>query len=371
MMRHEEVRPMSIRKPFHLVVTALLLASGIVVLAQSGETVGQGTPKNMTAEERKAYEKKVDWFYKAKYGIMFHFVPNMHRFTKKRKTWTAESWDKWVADVDVEKVADQAKEVGAGYVVLSLAQGGGYACCPNPVIEEYWGEEGKACNSTRDLPMDLFHALEKRGIPMMLYLAVEPPVNPGKKGGSLGWFTDKRKRSWEYYGYTKEGLALRTKEIEWYSKHYGDKAKGWWVDGTKKIKATDRPAVHKAVASGNPDAIVTLQSKHDLSDYEHGHCTSNWEKQKKRVPRGRWSARRIQTHIFQHLGHRWAASTLITSNEEMVDYVTKVVKNGGVVTFDVGTFTEEPKIEGPYLDIPENQMNQLKAIRDALKDSER
>jgi len=51
----------------------------------------------------------------------------------------------------------------------------------------------------------------------------------------------------------------------------------------------------------------------------------------------------------------------------MVDYCEKVIKGGGVITFDVGT--RPPGREGhwPRLDIPDVQMEQLRTIRDALK----
>ena len=55
----------------------------------------------------------------------------------------------------------------------------------------------------------------------------------------------------------------------------------------------------------------------------------------------------------------------------MINYARKVVEGGGVITFDIGTFDEKPRIVGPYLDIDDAQMKQLRAIRDALQDIER
>lgn len=72
-----------------------------------------------TEETRRVYEDKVEWFHQAKYGIFFHFLSGGE--------WTPEEWNAWVDAVDVEKVADQAKEVGAGYVIVTLGQNQVYA----------------------------------------------------------------------------------------------------------------------------------------------------------------------------------------------------------------------------------------------------
>jgi hypothetical protein len=63
----------------------------------------------------------------------------------------------------------------------------------------------------------------------------------------------------------------------------------------------------------------------------------------------------------------------------LVKYATDVIRGGGVITFDVATFrkssfskypSDKPAGEGvgPYLEIQADQFEQLKAVRNALKD---
>ncbi len=63
--------------------------------------------------------------------------------------------------------AENCKEAGAGYVMFALGQNDGYYCSPNHAFDSIVGiAPGDLC-SKRDLPADLFNALDKRGIRMM------------------------------------------------------------------------------------------------------------------------------------------------------------------------------------------------------------
>lgn len=351
-------------------ITYLLTGVMSLVLCGTlqGAPVEQYPPKQRTAEERKEYEKKVDWFYQAKFGIMFHFVPNMHRFRAGRIEWTSEKWNAWVDAVDVEKVADQAQEIGAGYVILSIGQGGGFSCAPNPVLEKYWGLEPGEATSRRDLPMDLYKALKKRGIRMMFYTACEPSLMPGPKSEKVGWFG----KGYKFNRATPGGCKRWAEVLRWYSDHYGEAASGWWLDGLNEWAPNYRRRVHAAISHGNPDALVT-SATHSLSDFNHGHCTHNWKAQQKRLPpkSGRWfEPYNIQWHAFITMGHSWAARGTAHSTESVVDYASKVVQGGGVITFDIGAFDRKPYV-GPYLFVPEDQMQQLRAVGKALKEIKR
>ena len=77
---------------------------------------------------------------------------------------------------------------------------------------------------------------------------------------------------------------------------------------------------------------------------------------------------KIQWHALQYLGTTWGKRDVAHSTKSIVDYTTDVVKGGGVITFEIGTFVEENgKRIGTLLDIPEGQMKQLIAVRDAVK----
>jgi hypothetical protein len=88
--------------------------------------------------------------------------------------------------------------------------------------------------------------------------------------------------------------------------------------------------------------------------------------------------------VFQYIGHTWGAPGLNKNTDELVQYAADVVKGGGVITFDLGTFKEGcfydlPKTAidgidangkriGPFLEIQQDQFEVLKAVRDKIKD---
>jgi len=314
--------------------------------------------KQWTEKEHLALEKKLSWFFKAKYGLFFHFI------APEDGSCTPQKWNALVDAVDVEKFADQVKETGAGYVVLTISQNTMYSCAPNPVLEELWELEPGKYISKRDLPMDVYNALHKRGIEFMLYIAADEQYNlPRPK--SFTKETDRFKNFLEV--------------AKWYSNHYGKRCRGWWVDGLNESFSGYRSLFHEALKSGNPDAIIG-SSTSGLSEFLNGHCDFEWEEQQKyRKPYyGRWDADyKNQWHVLQFLGNYWAYTDTAHSTASLVDYATDVVRGGGVITFDVGacTYTNEfdqPEIKDnfitdTFLDIPEGQMAQLIAIKNALR----
>jgi hypothetical protein len=302
-----------------------------------------------TAEEQKKYEKRIEWFHEAKYGVFFHFLAGWN-------TWDSEKWNQWVEAVDVEKAADQAREVGAGYFIITLGQNHKYACAPNSVMDELWHFAPGEYNSNRDLPTDLHRALETRGIPMMLYVAVDNqhrlPMPKEFKGGD-------RFENW-------------LKVLQWYSDHYGKKCKGWWVDGLNGDFVKDyRIRVVQALKHGNPDAIVAC-GQHEISDFLHGHCDPNWggHLRMTRPYFGRWDPEfHNQWHAFQYVGPYWGAPGCNKKTEDLVRYASEIIKGGGVITFDLGVHKlVAGKDTGPFLEIQPDQMEQLKAVRNAVKD---
>jgi hypothetical protein len=305
-----------------------------------------------TSAERKLYEQRVDWFHKAKYGIFFHFLSG--------GKWTRDQWNRWVDAVDVEKVADQAKEIGAGYVCITLGQNQIYSCAPNAVIEKVWGPY----TSKRDLPLDLARALKKRGIPLLLYIATDNQYQMPRPASFRG---NDRFQQW-------------IDVARWYSDHYGADCKGWWVDGLEEFTKDYCRNIHKALKHGNPDALV-CSGQYELSDMLHGHCRPEWYRQSLVVKPfyGRWDPDfNIQWHVFQYVGGTWGAPGCTKKTEDLVKYASDVVRGGGVITFDLGTFkkscfwqypSNQPAGDGvgPYLEIQPDQFEQLKAVRDALQ----
>jgi len=308
-----------------------------------------GTPRppanRWTPQPRPAYEAKVDWFHKARYGLMFHFTAGVGG-----SDWDSAKWNAWISAIDVEKVADQAAEVGAGYVMICITQVGRYYCAPNPVLEEYWGLKPGQYNSERDLPMDLSRALARRGIRLMLYTHAR-----------------------EFYGLPlPSGMDRVTAYrrwldvMRWDSDHYGKACSGWWVDCLFKFIPNYAEDFIAALRHGNPDTIIA-DGRHEWADYLHGHCYSDWNEQQKVLPYfGRWEPEyRIQWHQFQYLGPTWAQPGVAHTTPDMVRYMKKIAEGGGVMTFDLGAHDGHGR--GPLLEIAGDQMAQLCAIRDGLK----
>ena len=120
---------------------AIAPAVGLLLLlpAASGAEPGAGDPG-------------LYWFSDARYGVFVHFLPG-----------DAAELDR-VDEFDVEVLAQQLESVGAGYLILTLGQISGYFNSPNPAYDKTTGySPGERC-STRDLPSDLHHALDARGI---------------------------------------------------------------------------------------------------------------------------------------------------------------------------------------------------------------
>ena len=367
-MNNLQITPVRTANRLAFLARWLLLGAGFAFVINGAEISQSATAaERALTKEQLEKERRTEWFRQAKYGIMFHFVPSMGRF--KQIPWTAAEWNAKVDSADVKKVAQQAADIGAGYVIISLGQKGDYYCAPNPVYEKHWGFERGQFGSRRDLPMDLSVELKKRGIKMMLYVTGSPFASPGPASEKNGWHGQGRQFT---RGETSlEGERLWLECLQWYSDHYGQAVAGWWVDGMKDFSPGYGKSIHEALRHGNPDAIIT-SSDYALSDFLHGHCTGNWEKQQQRLPtRGRLDETYgIQWHAFQYLGHSWAAKGTKHTTETVAHYATEVIKRGGVITFDIGTFDEQPEIKGPTLEIPEDQFRQLKAVRDAVATKE-
>jgi len=326
--------------------------------------------RTWTAKERREYEARVEWFHRARYGLMFHFLAfgdraqDFHKgFRPDDTDWTSERWNQVVAAVDVEKTAEQAKEVGAGYVVLTLGQNHKYACAPNPVIDARWNLRPGQYNSTRDLPMALGRALEKRGIRLMLYIVA---TDQHQLPSPAGWTDADCDANW-------------LEAVRWYSDHYGTLCQGWWVDGMTTTNPKKGPnwrspeypvRFAEALRRGNPGAIVGA-SIYGISDFLHGHCIGGqWEKQRTIVRPffGRWDPDfNLQWHVLQYVGSYWGATDTPKQTTDLVQYAVDVVRGGGVFTFDVGSYKIVDGRTVPCLEIPPGQMAQLRAVRDALR----
>ncbi|HUS47977.1 MAG TPA: alpha-L-fucosidase [Phycisphaerae bacterium] len=261
--------------------------------------------------EQKAH--KTDWLYKAKWGVMFHFAPHMLQYADPTRDLSkAEEWNKVVAEFDADGLAKQIKEIGAGYLLIAARHGGAMPIAPNSAID-------KAAPGTcpkRDLIADLADALEKQGLHLMLYY-------------STGMGIDKPKQA-------QQSAAV----IEEWSRRYGKKVKGWWLDNNVGDEELQK-LLADACRAGNGDSLVAFSPPRNprrnskYEDFTAGNCHG---------PRmigcnGRFLDG-AQWHMLSYLGFNWGGYSKKGpgprySPETAVSMTMRFLPKGGVVTWDV------------------------------------
>ncbi|MHC4983499.1 MAG: DNRLRE domain-containing protein [Planctomycetota bacterium] len=295
-------------------------------------------PKETQAAERPAEKTgghQTDWFHEARWGVMFHFA------SAWLKLDDPDQWDKAIAAFDVEGLARQLNEVGAGYFLITV-QHLYHPLAPNRLVKD-----GKF--PSRDIIPDLADALAKYDIKLMLYYPTA-------------------------MGMDRPKAAQRTAAIiEEYSRRYGKKVKGWWLDNNYPDTELQK-LIADAARAGNRDAIIGFagpkgqQRNSPYEDYSAGN--SRAARQSRCY--GRF-IQGVQWHMLSHLGHSWCGSWKYKAEhgdyaprfpaDLAVAITTKAVRHGGVVTWDVPPLTSG-LIHPAFID-------HLKAIGKAVSQTKR
>lgn len=299
---------------------------------------------------------KTDWFAASGYGVFVHYLVGLqnnpdHVASLGRQT----SWDECVREFDVEKFADRMREAGAGYVIFTMMQRSRFLIAPNATFDRMTGyKPGEAC-ATRDLVEELYQALAKRKIALMLYWTGDGPCDDPKAARALRWpangqVTEEFVRHW----------AAVARE---YGLRYKDKVKGFWTDGCYRFIGYDEHKLGilaEALRAGYPGRIIALNpgvedrvraySRHE--DYTTGEQNSFSDYPFSRFVDGE------QWHILSYLGSGWAQPGTVKNKTEMTDYVYACNALGGVVSIDVVLYRDG--------DLDRSQLEVLKAIRPGL-----
>ncbi|MFO7976803.1 MAG: alpha-L-fucosidase [Candidatus Hydrogenedentota bacterium] len=298
-------------------------------------------------------EARDSWFSEAKYGVFIHFLGG------------GEDWNAKVEAFDAEAFAQQMKEAGAAYVIVTLGQNSGYYCSPNATYSNYCDyEPGDRC-SKRDLPLDLIKALGKHNIRLMLYLPSRAPQRDENAMTKLGDVHEQLPAPQEFTKRWSEVIR------EW-SLRYGKNVHGWWFDGSYNTAGwdnLDKPnnwsTWAAACRAGNPDALLAFNPGTNLEkafsrltkeqDYTAGEQNSFTV-----LPQQYPAPKDMLWHILAHLGSRWAkADGPQHSNDHMIDYIRTVNTQGGVVSIEVA-ISEDGTVYTPHL-------AQLQAIAEAIR----
>ena len=162
--------------------------------------------------------------------------------------------DEWTNGFDTEKFADQMKEARAGYVIFTMQQRSRFLNAPNETYEKLTGYKRGEATPHRDLVEDLYRSLRKRGIPLMLYWTGDGPQDDKQANAVLGF-------NGASEAFVKKWAAVAAE----YSRRYGKKVVGWWVDGTWQSGWGYNEKLWKlfadALCSGNPQSIIAFNSQ--------------------------------------------------------------------------------------------------------------
>jgi alpha-L-fucosidase len=309
-----------------------------------------------------------DWFKDQKWGVFTHYLylaqNNPDRLVNQGAGQT--SWNECVDALDVERFTAQLAEAGAHYLMFTVMQGTKYLCAPNETYDRIIGAKpGEAC-CKRDLIRDLIKALDRYGISLFLYYTGDGPHADLAAGEAMG-FHDR------YVVLNENFLENWSSVAREYSLRYGDKIRGWWVDGCYKVHGNFNYNDHwleyyvKAMRAGNKETLLAFNNGVSekvryytpLDDYVCGEMNYFEDIPETRFING------VQWHILAPLGvppkgkepnNAWCKPGCKHSAEYMRDYVKKVNDKGGVVTIDVALYRDGH--------IGTEQMAVLKALKD-------
>ena len=291
-------------------------------------------PKETTAEEADI-SHRADWMRQARWGVMTHFLAE---WINPQAHSSVAAWNAMVDGFDVEGLAEQIKSTGAGYYLVTIGQNSGFYDSPNAAYDKFVGIQPSHC-SKRDLIADLYTALNKRGIKLMVYL---PAGAPGRDPVA------RKALEWQPGPHRNREFQIKWEQVirEW-SLRWGKKVSGWWFDGVYWPNAMyrgDSPnfsSFAAAVRAGNPDAVIAFNpgvldrtlSLTPYEDYTAGETNDLERVSIRRVQDGRADGAQIHRLIF--LGQTWGKGPPRFSNEQVTGFTQNFVAQGGVVTWDV------------------------------------
>ncbi len=305
-----------------------------------------------------------DWFCRAGYGVFVHYLNEIQNSGNTiQSLGRSTSWDQCVREFDVERFANAMSEAGAGYVIFTTHQRTRFLIAPNATFDRITGyKPGEAC-ATRDLIEELYQALHKRNIPLMLYWTGNGPSSDAKANAAMGWQTP----------ISKEWLLKWAAITEEYALRYGDKVAGWWVDGCYfkhgNLRYDDEKLgiLARALKAGNPQRIIGLNPGVELTAYSrHEDFTAGEQNRFHAQPSGRW-LNGEQWHILSYLGADrpgnylsagWCEPGVLYPKQELAEYIFAVNRVGGVVSIDVLLYRDGG--------LDRSQLEVLKSLRPAL-----
>jgi hypothetical protein len=310
-------------------------------------------------------QDRAAWMKEAKWGVMTHYLADWIARGENMPggKMTVSEWNNLVDHFDVEGLARQLESAGAGYYQITIGQNSGFYLSPNATYDKYVGVEPGKC-SRRDLVADLYTALSKRGIKLMVYLPAGAPAGDRVAMNALEWRNGP---------YRNREFQLKWEQVirEW-STRWGKKVSGWWFDGcywpNTMYRTTEGPnfATFAAAArAGNPDSIVAfnpgvvyrLLSLTPHEDFTAGEIDQPDRAVMRRIADGKQDG--AQAQVLSYLGEKWGMGSPRFPTEQVLAFTRKIADAGAVITWDTpvqrgGTFSQ------PFVD-------QLAALGKAMR----
>ncbi len=280
-----------------------------------------------------------DRLYSRKWGIFNHFLYNSPGSNMDFGP-DLTNWNERVEALNVTKTARMLNELGAGYYFITIMQGRKYMVAPNSIFDEIAGvKPGEAC-AHRDLIADLYDALSVYNIDLYLYFTGDGPYKDEEIGRRFGFINPRKNVATSF-------VEKWASVLHEYSVRYGDKIKGWWIDGCFSSFGYDDSLMkpyHDAIKAGNPYSVTAFNNgvKPFLAKwYREEEFVCGEFNDFTYIPESRFIDG-AQAHILAPLGKGvvgncggWGETGVKRDNKYMIDYVKRVNDAGGVVTVDI------------------------------------
>jgi hypothetical protein len=283
-------------------------------------------------------EDRARWMPEARFGVMTHYLADWQAQVH-HIDMSAERWNQLVDGFDVERMARQLASVGAGYYQISIGQNSGYYLAPNATYDRLTGIAPSKC-SRRDLVADLYEALHRRGIRLMVYLPSGAPAQDQAAVAALEW------RNGPYAN--REFQEKWEQVIREWSERWGSKVSGWWFDGcyfpNSMYRSAEPPnfaSFAAAARAGNPEAalafnpgvVYRMLSLTPYEDFTAGEIDKPELAAIRRAAGGKIDGTRI--HMLSYLGETWGKGAPRFTAAQVIAYTRKIRDAGGAVTWDV------------------------------------
>ena len=307
-------------------------------------------------------EERAAWLREARFGVMTHYLADWIARREDQRP-SVERWNELVDNFDVEALAEQLESVGARYYLITIGQNSGYYLSPNATYDRFVGRTPSRC-SRRDLVADLYVALRKRNIRLMVYLPAGAP-NGDREA--------REKLEWQNGPHPNREFQAKWEEVirEW-STRWGDKVVGWWFDGCywpntmyrgaeppnfESFAAAARAGNPKSIVAFNPGVFLRVFSMSPHEDYTAGEINDVARIEIKRQANGKLDGTQIQ--ILSYLGERWGMGEPRFATNDVVRSSREIWRYDGAFTWDV-PIQSNGTIAEPFVE-------QLKAVGAAAR----